>query len=55
MPRAVGHAGSRDGWLRSSASAAVVMSDGRDPEAELLARRFDEVLGDEVWFLDVPD
>ena len=45
----------RDGWLRSSASAAVVMSDGSDPEAELLARRFDEVLGDEVWFLDVPD
>jgi len=44
----------RDGWLRSSMAAAVVVSDGRDPEAELLVRRFTESLGDEVWFLDVP-
>jgi endonuclease V-like protein UPF0215 family len=44
----------RDGWLRSAASAAVVISDGRDPEAELTLRRFEERLGDEVWFLDLP-
>jgi ribonuclease HI len=44
----------RDGWLRSSVASAVVISDGRDAESELLVRRFTESLGDEVWFLDVP-
>ena len=28
---------------------AVVVTDGRDPEAELLLRRFTESLGEEVW------
>jgi hypothetical protein len=32
----------------------VVISDGQDPEAELTLRRFEERLGDEVWFLDLP-
>ena len=45
----------RDGWLRSSVASAVVISNGRDAESELLVRRFTESLGDEVWFLDVPD
>ena len=44
----------RDGWLRSSMSGAVVISDGRDPEAELLVRRFTDALDDEVWMLDLP-
>jgi hypothetical protein len=44
----------RDGWLRSSMSGAVVISDGSDPEAELLVRRFTETLDDEVWMLDIP-
>lgn len=44
----------RDGWLRSVSAAAVVISDGEDPEAELALRRFEESLGDEVWFLDLP-
>ena len=45
----------RDGWLRSTMSGAVVISDGRDPEGELLVRRFTEALDDEVWMLDIPD
>jgi len=46
----------RDGWLRSVGSGAVVVTDGRDAEAELTLRRFTESLGDEVWTLDVdPD
>jgi hypothetical protein len=46
----------RDGWLRSVGSGAVVVTDGRDPDAELSLRRFTESLGDEVWTLDVdPD
>jgi ribonuclease HI len=43
----------RDGWLRSAAAAAVVVTDGEDPEAELLLRRFEADLGDEVWRLDL--
>jgi ribonuclease HI len=43
----------RDGWLRSAAAAAVVVTDGEDAEAELLLRRFEEALGDEVWRLDL--
>jgi ribonuclease HI len=46
--------GRRDGWLRRSMSGAVVISDGRDPESELLVRRFTEALDDEVWMLDLP-
>lgn len=43
----------RDGWLRSVAAGAVVVTDGVDPEAELLLRRFTESLGDEVWTLEI--
>lgn len=45
----------RDGWLRSSSAGAVVVTDGTDPEAELLLRRFEEALGEEVWFLELGD
>lgn len=44
----------RDGWLRSCADAAVVVTDGRDPEAEDALRRWEAALGDEVWRLDAP-
>lgn len=43
----------RDGWLRSVSSGAVVVTDGRDAEAELVLRRFTESLGDEVWTLEL--
>ncbi len=43
----------RDGWLRSVSRGAVVVTDGRDAEAELLLRRFTESLEDEVWTLEV--
>lgn len=43
----------RDGWLRSVGVGAVVVTDGRDTDAELTLRRFTESLGDEVWTLDV--
>ena len=43
----------RDGWLRTAAMGAVVVTDGRDAEAELLLRRFTESLGDDVWTLEV--
>ncbi len=43
----------RDGWLRSAGVGAVVVTDGRDAEAELLLRRFTESLGDDVWTLEV--
>ena len=43
----------RDGWLRANAAAAVVLTDGEDPEAELVLRRFEEALGEEVWVLDL--
>ncbi|MFM7069621.1 MAG: ribonuclease H [Actinomycetes bacterium] len=43
----------RDGWLRGASCAAVVLSDGTDPDAERLVRRFEELLGDEVWYLEV--
>ncbi len=43
----------RDGWLRSVSSGAIVVTDGSDPEAELLLRRFTESLGDEVWPLEI--
>lgn len=43
----------RDGWLRSASVGAVVITDGRDPDAELLLRRFIEALGDDVWTLEV--
>jgi hypothetical protein len=46
--------GRRDGWLRRSMCGAVVISDGQDPEAELLVRRFTEAMDDEVWMLDLP-
>jgi hypothetical protein len=31
----------------------VVLTDGSDPDAERLVRKFEEVLGDEVWFLEL--
>jgi ribonuclease HI/uncharacterized phage-like protein YoqJ len=43
----------RDGWLRSVSSGAVVVTDGRDTDAELLLRRFTDSLGDDVWTLEV--
>jgi hypothetical protein len=43
----------RDGWLRSVAAGAVVVTDGRDAEAELALRRFTERLGDDVWTLEI--
>ena len=43
----------RDGWLRSVSAGAIVVTDGRDAEAELLLRRFTESLGDDVWTLEV--
>jgi len=43
----------RDGWLRSVSSGAVVVTDGRDADAELLLRRFTESLEDDVWTLEV--
>ena len=43
----------RDGWLRGASCAAVVLTDGADPDAERLVRKFEEVLGDEVWFLEL--
>lgn len=45
----------RDGWLRSASSGAVVVTDGSDPDAELLVRRFEEALAEEVWFLELGD
>lgn len=43
----------RDGWLRSVSTGAVVVTDGRDSDAELALRRFGEALGDEVWPIEV--
>lgn len=43
----------RDGWLRAVCAGAVVITDGTDPEAELVLRRFTEALGDEVWTLEI--
>lgn len=43
----------RDGWLRSASLGAVVVTDGRDAEAELALRRFTDALGDDVWTLEV--
>jgi len=41
----------RDGWLRSAADAAVILTDGEDPDAELAVRRFGDAVGDELWEL----
>lgn len=43
----------RDGWLRSSSHGAIVVTDGRDPEAELALRRYTEVIGEDVWPIDL--
>jgi ribonuclease HI len=43
----------RDGWLRSVADAAVVLTDGSDTGAEDALRRFEQVLAEDVWRLDV--
>lgn len=42
----------RDGWLRSCADAAVIITDGSDPDAEDALRRWTKVLGEDVWRLD---
>jgi len=34
-------------------SGAIVVTDGRDREAELLLKRFTEALGDDVWPLEI--
>lgn len=41
----------RDGWLRSVADGAIVITDGEDPDAELAVKRFGEAVGDELWEL----
>lgn len=43
----------RDGWLRSVTDVGIVLSDGRDPEAEAAVRQWETALGDDVWRLDV--
>ena len=43
----------RDGWLRSVSQGAIVVTDGRDPEAELALKRFTDALGDDVWNLEL--
>lgn len=45
----------RDGWLRSVADAAIVVTDGHDPDSELALRRFEAVLGDGLWDVSVPE
>jgi hypothetical protein len=44
----------RDGWLRKVSDAAVVLTDGHDPEAEVALHRFEQALGESVWRLDLP-
>jgi hypothetical protein len=44
----------RDGWLRSVSHGAIVVTDGRDGDAEAQLRRFSDALGDDVWTLEVP-
>ncbi len=39
----------RDGWLRSVADGAIVITDGKDPEAELASRRYGDAVGEELW------
>ncbi|HPU40368.1 MAG TPA: ribonuclease H [Microthrixaceae bacterium] len=39
----------RDGWMRSVADAAIVLTDGQDPDAELALQRYTDAVGDEVW------
>lgn len=43
----------RDGWLRSATDAAVIITDGSDESSEEALRRWESVLGAEVWRLDV--
>ena len=43
----------RDGWMRSVADAAIVLTDGRDPDAELALRRYGAAVGDELWELNL--
>lgn len=39
----------RDGWMRSAADAAIVITDGNDPEAELASKRYGDAVGEELW------
>jgi len=43
----------RDGWMRSAANLAVVVTDGIDKDAEAAFRRWEKALGDDVWRLEV--
>lgn len=43
----------RDGWLRSVSSGAIIMTNEQDKASQDLHRRFVDVLGDEVWELQV--
>ena len=43
----------RDGWLRSVADAAVVVTDGRDADAEAALRKWESVLAEDVWRLEI--
>ncbi len=43
----------RDGWLRSAADLAIVVTDGSDAEAEEALKRWEKAVGDDVWRLDV--
>ena len=44
----------RDGWLRKVSDAAIVLTDGHYPEAEVALHRFEQALGESVWRLDLP-
>ncbi|UDY35516.1 ribonuclease H family protein [Dermatobacter hominis] len=39
----------RDGWLRKVADAAIVVTDGEDPDAELAVTRYGDAVGEELW------
>lgn len=43
----------RDGWLRSAADAAMVITDGSDKDAESALKKWEKALGDDVWRLDI--
>jgi hypothetical protein len=45
----------RDGWLRKVADAAVVVTDGEDPDAELALKRYGDAVGDELWELVIDE
>ncbi|MCO5317714.1 MAG: ribonuclease HI [Microthrixaceae bacterium] len=44
----------RDGWLRSVADEAIVVTDPADDDSVGSLRRWEKALGDELWVLEVP-